>query len=144
MFSKACEYGIKAMIYIAKQSLSEKRVTVMDIKDKAGLPAAFTGKVLNALTKEEIVQSRTGRFGGFYIDERSMKKIKVIDIVTAIDGDSLFTACGLGLNECSNIQPCPMHNKFVIIRKQIKRMLDTTSIYELAMGLKSEKAILVR
>jgi DNA-binding IscR family transcriptional regulator len=73
-----------------------------------------------------------------------MKRIKVIDIVTAIDGDSLFTACGLGLDECSNIQPCPMHNKFVIIRKQIKKMLDTTSIYELALGLKSEKSILVR
>lgn len=73
-----------------------------------------------------------------------MKEIKVSQIVAAIDGDSIYNGCGLGLSECSNTQPCPMHHKFVKVRAHLKSMLETTTIYDLAMGLKSGKTILLR
>lgn len=142
MFSKACEYGIRAIIYIATQSLEGKRVKIGDVVENAGSPAAFTGKVLGALTKYNIVQSFTGPRGGFYIEPGRMKRIKVGDIVFAIDGDSVYNDCGLGLAECSNVQPCPMHDKFSRVRTELKKMLETTTVYDLAMGLKSGKAIL--
>jgi Rrf2 family protein len=142
MFSKACQYGLKAMIYIAKESLNENRVTVNAIKEKIDLPAAFTSKVLNALTKEGIVQSSAGRTGGFFIEVSKMKKTRMVDIVIAIDGDSLLTECALGLKECSNDQPCPIHFEFVGIRNQLKDKLSTISVYELAIGLQSEKTVL--
>lgn len=142
MFSKACQYGIKAMIYIAKQSLDEKRVTVNAIKEQIDLPAAFTSKVLNSLTKEGIVRSSAGRSGGFFIETGKMETIKMIDIVTAIDGDSLFTDCQLGLSQCSHKQPCPIHFEFVTIREQIKDKLNSITIRDLAIGLQSEKSVL--
>ncbi len=144
MFSKACEHGIKAMTYIATQSLEGRRVKIGDIVEKAGSPEAFTGKVLGMLTKHNIVNSFTGPYGGFEIDITQMKNIKVLDIVFAIDGDSLFNGCALGLKECNNAHPCPMHERFFNIRNDLKNMLGTTSIYELAMGLKSGKTLLVR
>ena len=73
-----------------------------------------------------------------------MKITKVSEIVFAIDGDSIYNGCGLGLSECSNVQPCPMHNKFVKIRGELKIMLETTTIYDLAIGLKSGESILMR
>ena len=51
MFSKACEYGIKAIIYIATQSLEGKRVKIVDVVENSGSPAAFTGKVLGSLRR---------------------------------------------------------------------------------------------
>ena len=75
---------------------------------------------------------------------RVMKKIKMSDIVNAIDGDSLYNGCGMGLSECSKTQPCPMHDKFIKVRKEIKEMLTTTSVYDLALGLKSGKTVLIR
>lgn len=144
MFSKACEHGIKAIIYIATQSMEEKRVKIGDVVERTGSPEAFTAKVLGALTKHNIVNSHTGPFGGFDIDKSRMKEIKVIEIVQAIDGDSIFNGCGLGLKECSNVQPCPMHNKFVKVRSEIKQMLKSTNIYDLAMGIKSGKTVLMR
>ncbi|GMU19869.1 MAG: hypothetical protein AMXMBFR12_10600 [Candidatus Babeliales bacterium] len=144
MFSKACEHGIKAIIYIATQSMDGKRVKIGDVVENSGSPEAFTAKVLVSLTKYHIVNSYTGPNGGFFIDVKDMKKIKMSDIVNAIDGDSLYNGCGMGLSECSKTQPCPMHDKFIKVRKEIKEMLTTTSVYDLALGLKSGKTVLIR
>ncbi len=144
MFSKACEHGIKAIIYIATQSLEGRRVKIGDIVENSGSPEAFTAKVLGALTKHNIVNSQTGPYGGFEIETGRMKQIRMSDIVQAIDGDTIYNGCGLGLSECSNIQPCPMHDKFVKVRSDIKKMLTTTTIHDLALGLKAGKTVLMR
>lgn len=144
MFSKACEHGIKAIIYIATQSMEGKRVKIGDIVAHSGSPEAFTAKVLGALTKHGIVNSHTGPFGGFDIDVKKMKEINVSHIVEAIDGDAIFNGCGMGLSECSNVQPCPMHHKFVKVRQEIKSMLTSTTVHDLALGLKSGKTVLIR
>lgn len=144
MFSKACEYGIKAIIYIATQSLSGIRVKIGDIAENVGSPEAFTAKILGALVKHDIVESLTGPYGGFQIDGNRMKAIKVSQIVYAIDGDSIYNGCGLGLSECSHLQPCPMHEKFVRVRAQLKVMLETTTIHDLATDLQRGKTVLTR
>lgn len=144
MFSKACEYGIKAIIYIATQSMQDARIKIGDISDSIGSPEAFTAKILGALVKKNIVRSQTGPSGGFYIEKPLMKDITVSEIVSAIDGDSIYNGCALGLSECSHTQPCPMHHKFVKIRAQLKIMLETTTIHDLATGLRSGKTILMR
>jgi Rrf2 family protein len=144
MFSKACEYGIKAIIYIATQSMVGRRVKMGEIVEHIDSPEAFTAKILGALVKENIVVSVTGPYGGFYIEKDRMELISMIDIVNAIDGDSIFNGCGLGLKQCNADQPCPMHSKFVGVRAELKSMLKSTSILELAEGLNSGKTTLMR
>lgn len=144
MFSKACEYGIKAMIYIATQSLQGNRVKMGDIVENAGSPEAFTAKILGALVKHNLVESLTGPYGGFQISENRLQHVKLSEIVFAIDGDALYHGCGLGLSECNHLKPCPMHDRFVNIRAQLKDMLETTTILDLANGLKSGKTVLQR
>jgi DNA-binding IscR family transcriptional regulator len=57
--------------------------------------------------------------------------------VYAIDGDKLFTGCGLGLKSCSAKQPCPIHHEFVAVRTQIKTMLKSATLgdYNAALAL---------
>jgi DNA-binding IscR family transcriptional regulator len=62
--------------------------------------------------------------------------------VEAIDGKVLFTGCGLGLKQCSEKEPCPIHDKFKSIRNNLKKMLEETSIDELGKKLKSGKTVL--
>src|SRR5690606_24768281 len=121
-----------------------KRAKIGDIVEHSGSPEAFTAKVLGALTKHQIVKSHTGPYGGFDTDVQKMKEIKVSEIVEAIDGDSMSNGCGMEFSECSNVQPCPMHNKFVKVRSEIKKMLTSTTIHDLALGLKSGKTVLIR
>lgn len=144
MFSKACEYGIKAVIYIATQSMQGRKVKIGDIVTHSGSPEAFTGKILSTLSRHNIVSSQTGPYGGFSIDKENMRDIKISDIVYAIDGDAVYTECALGLKECSHTHPCPMHHKFVKVRNELKKVLETTSLYDLATGLKEGKTLLIR
>ena len=144
MFSSACKYGIKAIVYIGTRSMQGGRVKVGDIAEHVGSPEAFTAKILGALVKHVIVESVKGPYGGFEISEDNMKRIKLSEIVYAIDGDSIYNGCALGLSECSDLEPCPMHDKFVKVRDQLKYMLETTSVYDLAMDLMSGKTTLIR
>ena len=144
MFSRTCEYGIKAIIYIATQSLDNNRVKIGDVAANTGTPEAFTAKILGTLTKSKFVNSLKGPYGGFDIDIKTMKATKMSDLVLAMDGDSIYNGCGLGLSECNAKEPCPMHDKFVLIRSELKNMLETTTIFDLATKTKSGKSILLR
>jgi len=109
MFSKTCEYGIRATIFIASESYQNKRVGLKDIAKKIDSPEAFTAKILQILSKDNIINSIKGVGGGFEIPRESMKDIKLAQIVNALEGDRVFTGCGLGLTHCSEDHPCPMH-----------------------------------
>jgi Rrf2 family protein len=137
MFSKTCEYGIRATIFIASQSYQDKRVGLKDIAKKIDSPEAFTAKILQILARNHIIHSIKGVGGGFEIPKDTMNQIKLAQIVTAIDGDTVFTGCGLGLSQCSEDHPCPVHDKFKIIRNELATMLENTNLEELALGIKS-------
>jgi len=136
MFSKTCEYGIRATIFIASESYQNKRVGLKDIAKKIDSPEAFTAKILQILSKEHIINSVKGVGGGFEIPRETMKDIKLAQIVDALEGDRVFTGCGLGLAHCSDDHPCPMHEKFKSIRSELAYMLENTNLEELALGIK--------
>ncbi len=135
MFSKACEYGIKASIYIALQSIQGERVSLKKIAREINSPEAFTAKVLLQLAKIDIIKSSKGPSGGFEISKDKIDTIMLADIVFAIDGNSIYEGCALGFDTCNATKPCPIHDKFVNVREELKKMLLNTSLYELATGL---------
>ena len=143
MFSKACEYAIRAMIYIVTKTRDGSRVGIKDIANQTDTPEPFVGKVLQILSRKQIVASVKGPNGGFFIQPKS-KHILLIDIVKAIDGDDLFLSCGLGIKNCSEKRPCPIHYEFKAIRDQITEMLKTNTIQDLAEGLVSGHTFLVK
>lgn len=144
MFSKACEYAIRATIYIASQSHQGSRIGLKEISKKIDSPEAFTAKILQQLAKSNVITSVKGPNGGFEIELKRLEKIKLCEIVEAIDGDSIYKGCGLGLKECSETHPCPVHDKFKAIREDLRKMLTTTSVYELSLTLEDGMTFLMR
>ncbi len=144
MFSKSCEYAIRATLLIATRSLEGNKVSVKDIAEATGSPVAFIGKVLQQLTKGGIVHSVQGVHGGFEIGRREMEGIRLSEIVSTIDGDRIFTGCGLGLHTCNALQPCPFHGRFATVRDALKTMLEETTVLELALGLQAGNTFLKR
>jgi len=146
MFSKACEYGIRATIYIAKKSLLEKnsRVSLKEVAKAIGSPEAYTSKILQKLAKNNIINSDKGPTGGFSMDQSELDKVRLSTIVFTIDGDEIYRGCGLGLAECNEQMPCPVHNQFKTIREDLKIMLETTTIISLTMGVKDGLTFLKR
>ena len=137
MFSKTCEYGIRACIIIATESYQDNRVGLKEIAEKIDSPVAFTAKILQVLSRENIIHSIKGVGGGFEIPKKKMTQVNLAQIVKALDGESIFTGCCLGLRQCSEIHPCPAHHKFVSIRTELVFMLEDTNLEELASGVKS-------
>lgn len=137
MFSKACEYGIKASIFIAINSSEGRRVSPKEISKEINSPQAFTAKILQALVRNNIVKSIRGAYGGFEIDKDKIATTKLYQIVNAIDGDSIYNGCGLGLHTCDENHPCSVHDQFKIIRTELKDMLENTNLEQLALDIKS-------
>jgi len=142
MFSKACEYGIKASIFIAINSYEGKRVSPKEIAEEINSPQAFTAKILQALVRHKVINSVKGAYGGFEVDKNELKYIKLAQIVKAIDGDNIYNGCGLGLEKCDENHPCPVHDKFKGVRDELKEMLENTSLEELALNIKSGASFL--
>ena len=142
MFSKSCEYGIRATIFIATHCCKEGKVGLKEIAKEIDSPIAFTAKILQVLVKNNIVKSSKGVGGGFMILKDELKSIKLVNIVNAIDGDSVFLRCGLGLSNCSEDHPCPVHEKFKFVKKDLIYMLENTNLEELSLGIKKGQTFL--
>ncbi len=142
MFSKACEYGIRAAIYIASASLDGNRTGIKEIAKAIESPEPFTAKILQILTREGLIQSAKGVGGGFEITETSMKMVTLADIVNAIDGNKIYEGCGLGLPACNEKRPCPIHHQFKEIRNNLKILLKQASLHDMATGIYSGNAYL--
>ena len=144
MFSKACEYGIRASIYIAQQSLLNRKVNLKEISEAIESPSAFTSKILQKLSRNKIISADKGPTGGFSMDKVKLEKIKLSSIVNAIDGENIYNDCGLGLKKCNEKMPCPVHNQFKIIREELKKMSETTTIKSLAVDFENGLTFLKR
>ncbi len=127
MFSKSCEYAIKAMIYVAQKSKDETRVSLRDIAKGTDAPEHFIAKIMQELSRKRLIQSIKGPNGGFYMNEQNYKT-SISDIVKAFDGDKIYTDCILGLKTCSEKNPCPVHFEFKDIKKNLIKLMENNTI----------------
>lgn len=127
IFSKTCEYSIRAVFFIAKVTAGGGKVGIKEIALAIDSPEFFLAKILQDLSRKKIISSSKGPNGGFYLESESLKR-PLRDVVEAIDGSDLFSGCALGLKQCSETNPCPLHEEFKAIRAQIYEMLTMTSI----------------
>lgn len=143
MFSKTCEYAIRAMIFIAFKSKEGKKVGIKEIAKEIDSPEHFIAKILQDLGKRKLLQSAKGPNGGFYLDSDALK-CSLADIVKVVDGGHIFTGCGLGLKQCSETHPCPIHHEFKAVRKDLLQMLENAKLGEFTEELDRSLTFLKR
>ncbi|MGN6396741.1 MAG: RrF2 family transcriptional regulator [Mucilaginibacter sp.] len=134
IFSKTCEYALRAVFFVAHKTAEGGRVGIKEIALGIGSPEHFLAKVLQDLSKRGIIQSVKGPNGGFYTDGTVLQR-PISDVVEAVDGNGIFIGCALGLKQCSEINPCPLHYEFKTIRNQLHHMLNNTTIGEFTTDL---------
>ncbi len=137
MFSQTCKYAIRAMFLIAQKTADGKYIGIKEITEGLDAPQHFIAKVLQELSKKGFLSSAKGPNGGFLVNEQQ-KKISLLEVVYAIDGDKIITSCCLGLKDCSEKNPCPVHEEYKGIRKKISHMLSNTLVsdYNDELGLR--------
>ena len=68
MFSKTCEYAIRAMIFIAQQSMKGEKAGIKQVVKGIDCPEHFIAKILQELARKGLVLSVKGPNGGFYLE----------------------------------------------------------------------------
>lgn len=128
-FSKSCELGLQAVLYL---SIKKEKVIFNsdEVSKELKVPKEFVSKVMQMLTNSGIIGSKKGKGGGFYL-EKSPDSIRLIDIVEAIDGLSVFESCVLGFPGCSSEKPCPVHDKWGKLRDETYKMLSEETLEQL-------------
>ena len=131
------------MLYIAQRSAGGQKAGIRDIAKSVAAPEPFIAKILQDLVKKQLLSSAKGPNGGFYLDEQGMDR-SLADIVVAVDGNKIFSGCGLGLAYCSDAKPCPIHNQFKQLRTEIFDMLSSATLSTFHEQLDNHMAFLKR
>ncbi|MEP2670213.1 MAG: Rrf2 family transcriptional regulator [Cyclobacteriaceae bacterium] len=141
MFSKACEYAIRATLYISIKSVEGSRLGIKEIAKEIDSPEPFTAKILQTLSREGIISSIKGPNGGFYL-EPNAKPIPINTIVKAFDGEDVLHTCTLGLRECSDKFPCPIHHEVKKYKEHVRKTMKCKTIQDLTLELSKGKTFL--
>ena len=128
ILSRACNYGILASLYIAKEERKKSGYTsIRKLSSDLNISFHFLTKILQTLTAEGILHSHKGPKGGVML-AKNANEITILDLIYAIDGPEIFTECVLGLPGCGEEEPCPMHFQWAEVREQLREMFEGKSL----------------
>ena len=128
--TRAADYAVRAMVHLATLP-AEERVLLPALAQATEAPLSFLSKVLQALTRAEMVASQRGQSGGFELLPRglhaSMRKV-----IEAIDGPISLNVCMTSGKSCNRKSWCPAHPYWAKAQGAMLQVLETTIIADLA------------
>ena len=142
MFSRSCEYALQSILFIALHSKNGQAVGLKDISESQDIPLHFLSKILQQLVKHKLLRSTKGPRGGFALNVPA-HELRLMTIVRVIDGLDIFDRCGIGLKQCSDKTPCPVHFEYKEVKNKIRDLLDKKSLLELCEDVANGQSIVV-
>lgn len=140
--SKTTEYALRAIVYIALNDADGQKVGIKEIAKELELPGHFMGKILQDLVRKGVIASVKGPNGGFFL-HRPARQITILEVVRTIDGLEAFRKCGMGMKQCSDSHPCPLHNDIKTYRDNLLKLFSTKTIQDLVDGVNSGKFFII-
>ena len=130
MFSKSFGYALRGILYLGMSGEAKTWIQLDEIAQELTVPRHFLGKVMKKLVKDGVLNSQKGPFGGFCINENTLKTslLKLMEITGEVEENG---TCVLRLRKCNALNPCPMHNQIESLRRQWQALLALTLIGDL-------------
>lgn len=138
--SRSCQYALRALTYLSSQNLGTY-FGVHEISASEDIPAPILADILKCLAEVGILTSKNGPIGGFRLAHRP-ENITLKEVVAAIDGPEEFTRCAVGLAECSDTSPCPLHDTWKPLKTKITDYLSEKTLADLATALAQKKFLI--
>lgn len=139
MFSRACEYAIQALLYLAGRPPGVY-APVREVAQQRSIPFHFLGKIVQQLTKRGLLISSKGPNGGIALASPA-NEVTLLQVVEAIDGLDVTTQCVIGLPTCLDANPCPLHIDWRKNRMQILQMLARKTLAQLVAESQSGQSV---
>ncbi len=130
--TRAADYAVRVMIFLAALP-PRGRASLPSIAESTGAPDSFLSKVLQALTRVQLIASRRGPTGGFEITPLG-RRASMRDVVEAIDGPINLNVCLSERRSCLRKFWCPAHPVWAKAQEALLGVLSTAFIADLAAG----------
>src|SRR3989338_7930710 len=117
---RSSQLALQASLLLALEPAGNSR-RVREIAAGLGVPATYLAKVLQGLTRAGLLRAVRGPGGG-------------VQLARPV-GE--FERCFLGLGECDDAHPCPLHESWGPIRARLLEMLQARSLDEFAAEAES-------
>lgn len=135
LYSKGCEYAIRALAEISDDASAEK-FRAKDICRKAGIPEPYARKTFQALVQSGFLKAVTGPGGGYSL-ARDPKITTVMDVVDAVEGKNNYSQCMMGLAACNDQKPCSLHFVWLKLKGQMIDALRSRTLSDLSESLRA-------
>lgn len=127
--SQTAGYAITALSQLVTRP--NEWTLARDLAAETEIPLPYLSKILQLLTRSQLVRAKRGYRGGFVL-ARPANQMRLLDIVEAIDGTACLSRCMLGLSSCSEDRACPAHLFWKNIRLQIAQELSQLTLADVA------------
>jgi len=134
LFSRQCEYALQAVLYLAKINTG-KMTSIKEMASRLDIPYHYLAKILQNLSNKGILQSVKGRTGGFAL-RIPVDQITLLQVIDAVDGPAVKHTCVMGFGECSDENPCALHDEWVRLRTGLFDVLNDKNVIQLAKEMK--------
>ena len=133
MISRTAEYALRAVVYLGNQHGVPR--TTAQISQSIDAPSGYLAKVLQGLSRAQIVHSQRGLHGGFTL-ARDSNELTILDVIQAVDSLRPYSNCPLGKPaHASGL--CPLHQRLDRLTASAEKEFHETTISELLDGPKS-------
>ncbi len=136
ILSRSSEYAIRLIFYLSERQPLAQYVRIKDVAKDLDVSYHQLAKVANSLITNEILKSSTGPNGGIDLCDHA-NSLSLSVVLEIFGDDDIFDRCILGLHECSNENPCPIHTVWGETRGELK-----TTFFDKTLGdLKTDALI---
>lgn len=130
--SKSSIYGLRASILLTKIGSGNSYVTIRELSEELNISFHFLTKILQELSKSNILESYKGPNGGVRL-AKAPGKITLKEIITAIDGNYIINDCPLGLKNCGDLAPCPLQLEWLALKGKLEKMMTEVTLEDLTV-----------
>lgn len=131
--SKKADYALLALRHMAAPG-SRETVSARELAESYDLPPELLAKVLQQLVRAGLLLSQQGIRGGYGL-AKPAAEITVVDVVQAIDGPLMVTACSESDHSCDQYDKCNIRDPLWKLKDRIVAALAATTVAELAVDL---------
>jgi Rrf2 family protein len=131
MISMKAKYGLRAALYLAG-AYGRGPVLISELAAKQGIPKKFLQQILLELKNRDILQSKLGKRGGYFLG-KSPNQITFGQIIRALDGPLAPVPCvstsGYAkCNECTDEASCGIRLAMKDVRDAMAGVVDVTTL----------------
>lgn len=128
------KYAIRALSILAEKE--DKMLAIKEIAEAADVPAKFLESILLELKHKEVVDSKRGIFGGYFLAKKP-GEVSIGNIIRYIDGPLAPVQCAsvTAYKKCEDCpgeeKECKLHQVMVKVRNAMAEVLDNTSLKDM-------------